>query len=312
MRVRRGPLFWGLFLITLGAIPLLTRAGILAAVTFGDAWRWWPVLLIGIGLALLLGRGRAGIAATVVIALALGGIGGSVIASGSWVGAITACAPGPPTAELDRDGVFDGDATLEIDLDCGSVDLSLEPGSAWRAHAAYRGAEPRVDGDSFGLRLDGPDGAGAARQEWTVVAGADRLREVDLTVNAGSATVALAGGQLDSVTAELNAGDLRIDGGLASIDELDVQVNAGTARLTVAGAAQGSLSTNAGTIELCVPADADLVLYVREQLTFATNLEGRGLTRDGETWRRAGAGERVEFDVQGNAGTFTLDPEGGC
>ncbi len=52
MRLRRGPLFWGLLLIPLGGIPLLVRGGYIDAVGASPiAWRLWPLLLIGVGLA---------------------------------------------------------------------------------------------------------------------------------------------------------------------------------------------------------------------------------------------------------------------
>ena len=91
-------------------------------------------------------------------------------------------------------------------------------------------------------------------------------------------------------------------------------MNAGRARVSLgAGSTQGSLAANAGAIELCVPADAAVVLRVPEQLTFAHNLERRGLTRDGDTWRRAGTGgDTIDLSVEGNAASFTLDPDGGC
>ncbi len=94
MHIRRGFLFWGLFLIPLGAIPLLVRADVLSADRFDDIWRFWPLLLIGVGLAILLGRGRAGLVGTAVVAVVLGTLGGGALASGNmWVGAITDCAP---------------------------------------------------------------------------------------------------------------------------------------------------------------------------------------------------------------------------
>lgn len=91
-------------------------------------------------------------------------------------------------------------------------------------------------------------------------------------------------------------------------------MNAGRARVSLgAGSTQGSLAANAGAIDLCVPADAALVLRVPDQLTFAHNLEQRGLTRDGDTWRRAGSGgDTIDLSVNGNAASFTLDPDGGC
>ena len=91
-------------------------------------------------------------------------------------------------------------------------------------------------------------------------------------------------------------------------------MNAGRARVSLgAGPTLGSLSANAGAIDLCVPADAALILHVPTRLTFAHNLDSRGLSRDGDTWRRAGAsGDTIDLTIDGNAAGFTLDPDGGC
>ena len=133
-------------------------------------------------------------------------------------------------------------------------------------------------------------------------------------MNAGSASVVLAGATVARVTTDMNAGDLVIDGTGASIDRLDASMNAGRARITLASASvEGSISANAGALELCVPSDAALRFEVEEQFTFATNLEERGLTRDGDTWTRAGTSDTViDLDIEGNAASLTLDPEGGC
>jgi hypothetical protein len=81
MRVRRGLLFWGLLLLPLGAIPLLERAGVVAASQLTEVWRLWPLVLVALGLGLLLGRGRAGALGTALLALVLGILGGGALAS---------------------------------------------------------------------------------------------------------------------------------------------------------------------------------------------------------------------------------------
>ena len=131
-------------------------------------------------------------------------------------------------------------------------------------------------------------------------------------MNAGSASVVLGGATVARVTTDMNAGDLIIDGTGATIDRLDASLNAGRLRVTLAGPSSGDLSANAGAMELCVPPDAALRFDVEEQLTFTTNLDDRGLQRSGDTWTRAGSGPAIEFTVEGNAASFTLNPEGSC
>ena len=114
---------------------------------------------------------------------------------------------------------------------------------------------------------------------------------------------------------DLNAGDIRIAAGAASVRHLAVKMNAGRVRLALgAGAATGSISVNAGTVDLCVPAGAGLRLDVEEQLTFVTNLSSRGLAHDGTVWTRAASngGGIIDLAVEGNAASFNLDPSGGC
>ena len=48
------------------------------------------------------------------------------------------------------------------------------------------------------------------------------------------------------------------------------------------------LTLNAGAIDLCVPPEAGLRIRANDQLTFATNLGDRGLTRTGGVWSRPG------------------------
>lgn len=315
MRIRRSFLFWGLLLIPLGGIPLLVQAGYLDADLLTDVWRWWPLILIGLGLALLLGRTQAGLVGTVVVALVLGTLGGAALASGpTWLGSITECAgPGGEMSEVDQSGTLTGPATVTLDLDCGTVDLTTEAGSAWRLHAEYRGTEPRVDGSASALTVRTPGGGGSHRHEWDVTVGADALDALDITLNAGSASAAVAGAALSRVVVDMNAGDLLIDGTAAAIRDIDASVNAGRLRITLDdGPTSGDLSANAGSIELCVPPEATLQFEVTDQLTFATNLKDRGLIQSGETWTRDGSGATIDLEVDGNAASFTLDPDGGC
>ncbi len=315
MRIRRGLLFWGLLLIPLGAVPLLVRGGYLDVGAFPDLWRFWPLILIGIGLALLLGRRSIGLVLVAVTALVLGTLGGAALAGADvGVGNFTSCLDtGDESASLDREGSFSGPGSISLDLDCGSADLTTAPGSNWALQADYRGDPPLIQSGASSLEVSAPDGFGSGRQDWTVTAPADRLRSVDLEANAASSSLVLAGATLDQVQVDANAGEVLIDGSGASIAELDVEVNAGRARITLdASTTTGDLSVNAGAIELCVPADASLRLEVPDQFTFASNLESRGLTRDGDTWTRAGTAGPIVLTIDGNAASFTLDPEEGC
>src|SRR3954464_1544775 len=146
MRVRRGLLFWGLLLIPLGAIPLLVRTGQLDANRLTDAWRLWPLILVGLGLLALASRTRFAVIGTVVVALTVGSIGGAALASGNvWLGALATCGVGGnTTSAIDQTGSFAGTATVRLDLDCGSLDLRTSETQGWTFHGGYRGEAPAV------------------------------------------------------------------------------------------------------------------------------------------------------------------------
>jgi hypothetical protein len=319
MRIRRGLLFWGLFLIPLGALPLLVRAGVLDADRLADAWRLWPLLLVALGVALILGRSRAGLLGTSIAAIAFGLMAGGALASGSgFLGNFGGCGDIGRTAGgqvFEQSGTFSDRADVRFDLDCGSLDVAVVSDTTWDVRAEHHGEAPQLTASGSSLSLVSPDGFGLRNQDWTVRLPADQLDSIALQANASAGTIDLSTAELSSFEADVNAGDLRIDASDASLGRIDVSMNAGRLRLILgASAVSGDLSANAGAMELCVPADAGLRIEVNDQITFGHNLDDRGLTRNGNTWIRAGAadGPQIDLGVEGNAASFTLDPEGGC
>jgi hypothetical protein len=316
MRVRRGLLFWALFLIPLGGLPLLVRAGLLDAAPLAEAWRLWPLLLIGAGVAVIVGRTRTAVVGTVLMALILGTMGGAVLASGSgWFGSLTDC--GRPVAasdpHLDRSGTFGGPATVRLELRCGSLNVRPVTGSGWTLAVGHRGPAPTIDAGTGSLQIRAGSANGEGRQDWTVGLPATTVRSLSVTTNAGATDIDLTGMTVVDVSADVNAGDLRVDATTATIGRVSLTANAGRIRLVGASSAlAGDLSINAGAIDLCVDPGAALRLDVEEQLTFVHNLAQRGLTRSGSVWTRPGSGAQVDLHISGNAAGLTLDPEGGC
>jgi hypothetical protein len=315
MRIRRGPLFWGLFLIPLGAIPLLVQAGVIEGDVFAQAWRLWPLILVALGLALLLGRSQAGVLGTSIVALVLGVAAGGALATGTpWIGDITHCdAAGSADQQMDQTGSFDAPGQVLLDFDCGTFELSTVPTGPWTVAARYSQAAPILDANTARLELRAPEDD-TGRQEWEIAVPANQVRDVDLTANASSGSIDLAGATVPRVSVDANATDVLIDAGTAVVDRIQVDLNAGRVRVTLgATATTGDMTMNAGALDLCVPDGVDLRIEVNDQLTFAHNLGDRGLTQDGTTWTRSGTGgPLIQLSVNGNAASFTLDPQGGC
>jgi hypothetical protein len=316
MRVRRGLLFWGLLLIPLGAIPLIVRAGGFDVSLLANAWKLWPFVLIGVGLAILVGRTKAAVVGTAVIALTIGMIGGAALAAPpDWLGAFGDCGPGGQAAQVERTGTFTGDnASVSLDLRCGSVDVNAGSDASWSVDAAYHGAAPVVESGGDRLTVRAPNG-GHPRDTWTIRLPAAQIDKLALTANAASGDLELGDASLTRFDASVNAGDVRIVAGSGGTQDLGFTMNAGRLRLETGRAAMtGRLSINAGAIDLCVPADVGLRLDVTDQLTFATNLGSQDLTRSGNVWTRAATGgaPTVDLAIDGNAASLTLKGEGAC
>jgi cell wall-active antibiotic response 4TMS protein YvqF len=317
MRIRPGLLFWGIFFLLLGGIPLLVRAGVLDPDLLADAWRLWPLLLVILGLALILGRTSAGLLGTALAAVVLGvAAGGALASTSNVIGNVGGCGPfGSDTDQrLQNEGSFEGPMTASFDLNCGSLDVVTRPGSDWSVDADYRGEPPMLDVADGTLDLKSPSGFGVRRQDWEVTLPADQAREVSIDSNASAVNARLAGAALTSFRLHINAGDARVDGSGGTLGEVDVSANAGRIRLRVDSDTRGSMSANAGSLELCTPPGATLRFRVSEQLTFAHNLDDQGLAHSGEVWTREGAvgAPVIDLSIEGNAANFTLDPVGGC
>lgn len=317
MPPRRGHLFWGITFLLLGGVPLVVRAGLVPAESLSEAWRLWPVALIAAGVALILVRRGGATLAVTGAAVAVGLIGGTALAGGSGAFGFLDCGGAggaSPTSTVSESGTFDERASVELHLNCGRLELTTAEGGGWSVDASYDGRAPRIDaaGDSLDMATEG--GPFNRRQAWDVALPADGVQELTIETNAGSTDIDLGSATLGTLEVDANAGEIVLRAGSAEVGGISAEVNAGRIRLTVGETAMtGDLSANAGSMQLCVPEDVNLRLVLEtDNVTFSHNLDERGLTRNGDTWTRAGSGETVTFRVDGNAASFELDPEEGC
>jgi len=123
--------------------------------------------------------------------------------------------------------------------------------------------------------------------------------------------------QLDRVSADVNAGSAVLDLGEATdARSLDATVNAGSLAVMLPVASmEGSLTANAGSIEICTSAEVDLRFHAGDNPLGSNNFEESGLVQDGSTWSTPGYGaaeHRIELSTSANLGSITLNPDGGC
>ena len=169
MNYHRGLLFWGLALITGGAVALAAQQGYLDRDWLAGAWRLWPLILIAVGLSILAARTPFAIVGTVVAALVVGAAGGALIAVGPGV---AACGGSEPTTLKTEQGQFGTTADVSLDFNCGNLKVATTDGGGWSVASGRRGGDPAtVTADSSRLHVESSDRSGwwnGGRQQWLV------------------------------------------------------------------------------------------------------------------------------------------------
>jgi len=323
VRIDRRLLGWGAFLIIVGAIPLLVRAGYLAEEAISPWPTLWPLLLIGWGLGLVLRRTPGEILGSAISVVVLGVMGGGFIATGfGGVPAFGACGDGGGgTGFANGSGTLAEPARVSVEFNCGTLAVTTIEGSSWSvAGTGPGGRGPAIDADASRLTITAPDddfmGFGEAGSAWDVRLPRGPLLDVGITLNAGDGTIDLSGANAGTLSVTLNAGLMTFDlVGAATLASVDGTVNAGSATFDLpATVGDINLSLNAGSINVCLPARTDLTVSWSGALG-SNNFEDIGLIKiDDEHWTTGDAlsGPRVELDVSANAGSFDLTIGGTC
>lgn len=324
MTIDRRLLGWGAFFILVGTIPLAVRAG---ALDPGVVERWpslWPLLLIGWGVGLLLRRTPIEWLGGAVTAITFGVMGGGALATGfggmQLVGGCTGNDPGR-AFEAQR-GAFGAAGQLNIEFNCGSLEVGAVAGAEWSVSGTeLSGRAPRVTTSGSTVSIEGASGGGffqdVGELHWTVGVPTSPTIGLGITLNAGDGSAVLSGASLASVDLTVNAGSFELGlAGAAQLGDVNATVNAGSAMVRLpSGDRSVNMSLNAGSLDVCLPTGTALRVDWSGALG-SNDLDAAGLTKvDNNTWVSSGFDEsqpHVELNVSANAGSFGLRLEATC
>ncbi len=320
MTVRRGFLYFGVFLVAAGGVTLLTAAGVLDPDAVLAALAWWPVAIIAIGVGLMLRRTRAAVPGGIVAAAVPGLLLGATFAAVPELPSPCMDLDQPGRAVVTREGSFAGTPSVDLSLACGDLTVTTVPGTAWRVDAgdgAKRRTDITADADHLVVDSDGRStrfawDAGAV--DWDVALPTGPALDLDVEINAGRGRLDLDGARLTGLAVDVNAGEARVDLTGAVVPRLDMHVNAAAATvvLPATGNMAGDLDVNAGSLDVCVPADLGLRVTATASLGSTTF---NGLIRRGDAWETPGydtAQFRADLSVSASVGSVDVNSEGAC
>jgi hypothetical protein len=299
-------------------VPLAYHQGIIPASSLGDAWRLWPLIIVGIGLAFVLSRTPAYFLGGTVVAICLGLVFGSALAIGPNVG----CGgDGQSSRSISQSGSFQGTTSVELDLQCGSAAVATSTDGLWHVNATNTGGNaPQVSSSTGSLRVSSTTTSGwsfaRGKDDWQVLLPPGSQIDLRSTLDMGDARFDLASANLTSARFSLNLGSLHIDLSGANVGALNVSTNLGAAYVTLDASSDltGHLETNLGSLDVCLPAGLGVQVIATDSLS-SSDFARAGMVRVGNEWQTPNydtAAHRANLTVNTSLGSLTLQPEGGC
>jgi hypothetical protein len=318
MQINRKFLYWGVFLVAMGAVLVVADLDGVDDRVLLDALRLWPLAVLAIGVGLVLRRTRYNVAGGVLGAALPGLVLGGAFAVGPQ---IPDCgAGGEPSSFITREGRFDGPATINVETGCGELVVTTTPGDGWLLNAGNTADRtPRIEASGNSLTID--DGRSHdwrsfndGRDVWRLSLPTTAVNDLSLTVNSGSGDIDLTGAQLGDLDLTTNAGQATLDLTDTTLSSMSVSVNAGQLSIDLPSAADvtGSIAVNAGGVDLCVPDGVGLRVA---HTTVLGSTSVNGVEQGDGDWQSpnyASADHHADLTVTANLGSVNINPTGGC
>ena len=286
---------WGIFLLFLGIVFLLQTLNILPWGLWGTLWRFWPVLIIAIGLGILLRHYNPWLVSALILVLLLASLGIAIWQYG----------PSPLEGQITKSyseplGNLES-AQIEIDFTAGYLAIgNLNPGSPNFVEVSSRLSNG--DGDiRANFRRQNSNGRlylsteRVNRQFWTETDWEVKFtRNIPLTIDVKSAV-----GNLDLDLTELKVTELRMD------------VDAGNYIVRMpssAGATRAYIKADVANVELTIPDGVAARLKADVDLG-DLDIDRSRFPRKGDYYMSDGfevAENRIELELDGDIGRFQV------
>ena len=282
---------WGIFLVFLGIIFLLQTLNVLPWGLWGTLWRFWPVLIIIIGLGILLRRYNAWLLSLLILVI-LGGCLGVAI----WqydpplsVGMATK-SYSEPLGDIEH-------AQIEIDFSAGSITIgSLPPGSLnfVEADSEIKNSRSAMNVDFHQQDSEGNLYLSTTNQQFRGEAGirweVSLTRNIPLAINIKSA-----------------ASNMELDLSELKVTELRLDLDAGNCKVTMpssAGTTHAYIKADVANVEVTIPDEVAAKIQVDADLSAFDLDNGRFPLQDDYYMSQdfVSAKNRVELEIDCDVG----------
>ncbi len=284
------PLF-ALLLIAAGVVLLLQNFGVVGWGFWLEIWRFWPALLVAVGVNLILGRRLPWLTTAIVAALVCGSAAGAALLAEYERVTVVATISEP----------LDGVERLEVSVDLGLGSLtidSLPSGSSKVVEGSFetpcRPASTSFERYGDAATLDVEMDAGSSTCQW----GADwkvslsRVPEVSIDLGAGAASV-------DLDLADLRVPFLEMDAGAAAV-HIRMPANG--------GAVEALITAGAADIEVRIP-DGVAARVVNDTSLSSFEVASRFTSLEGDVFQSPGyrqAENRVSIVFEGGVSSVSV------
>ncbi|MAF52161.1 MAG: hypothetical protein CL694_03980 [Chloroflexi bacterium] len=283
--------FFAILLIVVGAVFLMHTTDVLPWSIWLEMWRFWPVLLIAIGVNLIVASRAPIVAAALVLAIFAGSVGAAYAMTESGGGGHLVSTFSESLSDVER-------ADLEISFGAGTLELtSLPAGSPSLVEASFFGRRAETTVSRSGNKAN----IGFAMDRWGLFHGAtDVLWEVAMSEST-RLTLDVEGGAAKMVL------DLR----RLQVSNLDINVGAAEVRVVLpeaAGIVDVDLGGGAASINVVVP-DGVAARIVKSSGFSIVDIDTSRFPKFGDVYESPGyaaAENRVDLTINIGAAQVTV------
>jgi hypothetical protein len=304
-------------LVVLGGVAIAYDRNVVSPSLIGDAWRLWPLILVGIGLKFVLSRTPISFAGGLIVAITIGLIAGSLFAVGPTIG----CGSGSAQRLPGQSGTFEGASSVDLHIQCGRADVATSSDGRWHVDATSdsgRGPSVTSGPDSLVVETALASGWNWDAKNGNVLVSIPTNTPISLSVSQelGDSRYSLNSATLTSATFILNLGSARIDLTGARVDNLSVSTNLGSAFVILDGSSglTGDLRADLGSLDVCVPDGLGLRITTSDSLS-SSDWHGLNMQRSGNDWQTANfdtASHKAILTVNTSLGSLKLHTAGDC